>query len=130
MNNMTLLKGYVSRNFEVRTASNGKKYAVGNLAVATDTVGPDGKKQYNFLPFKAFGKTAELMEAHLIAGDYTEITGQLSMNSNYVDKAGKQQYGTMFIAVREFSRLSQRETTVKAEPEVEVIEPEVGSTIL
>lgn len=130
MNNMTLLKGYVSRNFEIKVASNGKKYAVGNLAVATGTVGPDGKKQYNFLPFKAFGKTAELMEAHLIAGDYTEITGQLSMNSNYVDKAGKQQYGTMFIAVREFSRLSQRETTVKAEPEVEVIEPEVGSTIL
>lgn len=130
MNNITLLKGYVSRNFKVKVASNGKKYAVGNLAVATGTVGPDGKKQYNFLPFKAFGKTAELMEAHLIAGDYTEITGQLSMNNNYVDKAGKQQYGTMFIAVREFSRLSQRETIVKAEPEVEVIEPEVGSTIL
>jgi gp52 len=134
MNNMTLLKGYVSRNFEVKTASNGKKYAVGNLAVATGTVGPDGKKQYNFLPFKAFGKTAELMEAHLIAGDYTEITGQLSMNSNYVDKAGKQQYGTMFIAVREFSRLNQRETVKPqvVEP-VEVVEPVVevaGSTIL
>lgn len=131
MNNMTLLKGYVSRNFEVKVASNGKKYAVGNLAVAT---GSDGKKQYNFLPFKAFGKTAELMEAHLIAGDYTEITGQLSMNNNYVDKAGKQQYGTMFIAVREFSRLNQRETVKPqvVEP-VEVVEPVVevaGSTIL
>ena len=130
MNNMTLLKGYVSRNFEIRTASsNGKKYAVGNLAVATGTVGPDGKKQYNFLPFKAFAKTAELLEQHIIAGDYVEFTGQLSMNSNYVDKAGKQQYGTMFIAVREFSRLNQRETV-----KPQVIEPEVvavaGDTIL
>lgn len=132
MNNMTLLKGYVSRNFEVKVASNGKKYAVGNLAVATGTTTPDGKKQYNFLPFKAFGKTAELMEAHLIAGDYTEITGQLSINSNYVDKSGKQQYGTMFIAVREFSRLNQRETVKSQVVEPEVIEPEVvaGSTIL
>lgn len=133
MNNMTLLKGYVSRNFEVRTASNGKKYAVGNLAVATGTVGPDGKKQYNFLPFKAFAKTAELLEQHIIAGDYVEFTGQLSMNSNYTDKAGKTIYGDMFIAVREFTRLSQRETTKVAEP-VEVVEPEViepvGATIL
>lgn len=134
MNNMTLLKGYVSRNFEVKTASNGKKYAVGNLAVAIGTVSPDGKKQYNFLPFKAFAKTAELLEQHIIAGDYVEFTGQLSMNSNYVDKAGKQQYGTMFIAVREFSRLNQRETVKPQVVEPEVIEPEVvavaGDTIL
>lgn len=133
MNNLVIQKGYISRNFEVKVASNGKKYALGNIAVATGTVGPDGKKQYNFLPFKAFGKTAELMEAHLIAGDYTEISGQLSMNSNY-QKDGKIIYGTMFIAVREFSRLSQRETAKPAQVQPEVVEePQVmvaGDTIL
>ena len=70
------------------------------------------------------------MGEHLQAGDYAEISGQLSMNSNYTDKAGKIVYGDMFIAVREFTRLSQRET---AKP-VEVVEPEViepvGTTIL
>lgn len=129
MNNMTLVKGYVSKTFAIKTASNGKKYAIGNIAVATGTVDANGKKQYNFLPFKAFNKTAELLEQHLIAGDYVEFTGQLSMNSNY-QKDGKTVYGDMFIAVREFSRLSQRET---AKP-VEVVEPEivepVGATIL
>ena len=81
------------------------------------------------MPFKAFAKTAELLEQHIISGDYVEFTGQLSMNSNYT-KDGKTVYGDMFIAVREFSRLSQRET---AKP-VEVVEPEViepvGATIL
>lgn len=131
MNNFVMQKGYISKNFSVKVASNGKKYAIGNLAVATGTVTPEGKKAYNFLPFKAFGKTAELLEQHLIPGDYVEFTGQLSMNSNY-QKDGKTVYGDMFIAVREFSRLSQRK--VEAQPVVEVIEPEVvavaGDTIL
>lgn len=130
MNNFVLQKGFIARNFAVKVASNGKKYAIGNLAVATGTVDANNKKVYNYLPFKAFGKTAELLETHIISGDYVEISGQLSMNSNYTDKTGKTVYGDMFIAVREFSRLSQRET---AKP-VEVVEPEViepvGTTIL
>lgn len=133
MNNLVIQKGFIAKSFSVKTASNGKKYSIGAIAVATGTVGPDGKKQYNYLPFKSFGKTAELMGEHLQAGDYAEISGQLSMNSNYTDKAGKVVYGDMFIAVREFTRLSQRETPKVAEP-VEVVEPEViepvGTTIL
>lgn len=134
MNNMFIIKGYVAKSFEVKTASNGKQYATGAIAVATGTTSPDGKKQYNFLPIKAFNKTAELMGIHLQHGDYVEVSGQLSMNNNYVDKSGKKQYGTMFCAVREFSRLNQRETVKPqvVEP-VEVVEPVVevaGSTIL
>lgn len=133
MNNFVLQKGFIARNFAVKVASNGKKYAIGNLAVTTGTVDANNKKIYNYLPFKAFGKTAELLETHIISGDYVEISGQLSMNSNYTDKTGKVVYGDMFIAVREFTRLSQRETTKVAEP-VEVVEPEViepvGTTIL
>lgn len=132
MNNMVILKGYVSKTFAIKTATNGKKYAIGNLAVATGTVDQNGKKQYNFLPFKAFNKTAELLEQHLISGDYVEFTGQLSMNSNY-QKDGKTIYGDMFIAVREFSRLSQREAKpAVVEPEVVEEAPAVvaGDTIL
>ena len=131
MNNLFIVKGYIAKSFELKVAQNGKSYAIGAVAVATGTVDANGKKMYNYLPIKAFGKTAELMGQHLQHGDYTEISGQLSMNSNYTDKNGKQQYGTMFCAVREFSRLSQRETVKPqvVEPEVEVIEP-VGSTIL
>lgn len=131
MNNFVLQKGFVSKNFAVKVASNGKKYAIGNLAVSTGTTDVNGKKVYNFLPFKAFGKTAELLETHIIAGDYVEVSGQLSMNSNY-QKDGKTIYGDMFIAVREFSRLSQRETAKPVEVvEPEIVEPEVvASTIL
>lgn len=132
MNNLFIIKGYVAKSFETKVASNGKTYAVGAVAVATGTTDANGKKMYNYLPIKSFGKTAELMGEHLIAGDYVEVSGQLSMNSNYT-KDGKTVYGNMFCAVREFSRLNQRE----AKPAVvkpEVIEPEVvavaGDTIL
>ena len=123
MNNFVLTKGYVAKSFAVKTASNGKKYSIGAIAVATGTVDQNGRKQYNYLPFKSFGKTAELMGQHLQAGDYVEVSGQLSMNSNYTDKAGKVVYGDMFIAVREFSRLNQREAkpAVVEEPQVEVV---------
>mgnify|MGYP002752336733 FL=1 len=132
MNNLFVIKGFLAKSFELKTASNGKSYAVGAVAVATGTTDANGRKQYNYLPIKSFGKTAELMGEHLIAGDYIEVSGQLSMNSNYTDKNGIKQYGDMFCAVREFTRLSQRETPKVAEPvEVvaEVIEP-VGATIL
>lgn len=130
MNNLFIVKGFIAKSFETKVANNGKTYATGAIAVATGTTTPDGKKQYNFLPIKAFNKTAELMGIHLQHGDYVEVSGQLSMNSNYVDKNGKQQYGTMFCAVREFSRLNQRESKSIVVSEPEVIEPEVGSTIL
>lgn len=133
MNNLFVIKGFLAKSFELKTASNGKSYAVGAVAVATGTTDANGRKQYNYLPIKSFGKTAELMGEHLIAGDYIEVSGQLSMNSNYTDKNGIKQYGDMFCAVREFTRLSQRETPKVAEP-VKVVEPEViepvGATIL
>ena len=133
MNNLFVIKGFLAKSFELKTASNGKSYAVGAVAVATGTTDANGRKQYNYLPIKSFGKTAELMGEHLIAGDYIEVSGQLSMNSNYTDKNGIKQYGDMFCAVREFTRLSQRETPKVVEP-VEVVEPEVielvGTTIL
>ena len=128
MNNLFIVKGYVAKSFEVKVAQNGKSYAIGAVAVATGTTDANGKKMYNYLPIKAFGKTAELMGEHLIPGDYVEVSGQLSMNSNY-SKDGKTVYGNMFCAVREFSRLSQRETVKPQVVEPEVVEP-VGTTIL
>ena len=129
MNNMFIVKGYLAKSFEVKTASNGKSYAIGAVAVATGTVDANGKKVYNYLPIKSFNKTAELMGQHLQAGDYVEISGQLSMNSNYTDKNGVKQYGDMFCAVREFSRLNQRQ--VAQTPVVEETPAVVaGDTIL
>lgn len=129
MNNMFIIKGYVAKSFELKTASNGKSYAVGAVAVATGTTDANGKKMYNYLPIKSFGKTAELMGEHLIPGDYVEVFGQLSMNSNY-SKDGKTVYGTMFCAVREFSRLNQRESKPAVVAEPEVVPVVAGDTIL
>ena len=128
MNNLFVIKGFLAKSFELKTASNGKSYAVGAVAVSTGTVDANGRKQYNYLPIKAFNKTAELMNEHLVHGDYIEISGQLSMNSNYTDKNGVKQHGDMFCAVREFSRLSQRQVVQPAVEEPEVVE--AGSTIL
>lgn len=143
MNNFSLIKGYVSRKTTTfHPARDGKKAVFSTtIAVATGTVDGEGKKIYNWVPVKSFGKTAELMNENLVGGDYTEITGRLGMNPRYTNKKGETVYETCFLVATQFSRLTQRETPKATEVAQEEVEnfagaPEVfgeeleGATIL
>jgi single-strand binding family protein len=143
MNNFSLIKGYVSRKTTTfHPARDGKKAVFSTtIAVATGTVDGEGKKVYNWVPVKSFGKTAELMNENLVGGDYTEITGRLGMNPRYTNKKGETVYETCFLVATQFSRLTQRETSKATEVAQEEVEnfagaPEVfgeeleGATIL
>lgn len=143
MNNFSLIKGYVSRKTTTfHPARDGKKAVFSTtIAVATGTVDGEGKKVYNWVPVKSFGKTAELMNENLVGGDYTEITGRLGMNPRYTNKKGETVYETCFLVATQFSRLTQRETPKATEVTQEEVEnfagaPEVfgeeleGATIL
>lgn len=143
MNNFSLIKGYVSRKTTTfHPARDGKKAVFSTtIAVATGTVDGEGKKVYNWVPVKSFGKTAELMNENLVGGDYTEITGRLGMNPRYTNKKGETVYETCFLVATQFSRLTQRETPKAIEVAQEEVEnfagaPEVfgeeleGATIL
>lgn len=143
MNNFSLIKGYVSRKTTTfHPARDGKKAVFSTtVAVATGTVDGEGKKVYNWVPVKSFGKTAELMNENLVGGDYTEITGRLGMNPRYTNKKGETVYETCFLVATQFSRLTQRETPKATEVAQEEVEnfagaPEVfgeeleGATIL
>lgn len=143
MNNFSLIKGYVSRKTTTfHPARDGKKAVFSTtIAVATGTIDGEGKKVYNWVPVKSFGKTAELMNENLVGGDYTEITGRLGMNPRYTNKKGETVYETCFLVATQFSRLTQRETPKATEVAQEEVEnfagaPEVfgeeleGATIL
>lgn len=143
MNNFSLIKGYVSRKTTTfHPARDGKKAVFSTtIAVATGTVDGEGKKVYNWVPVKSFGKTAELMNENLVGGDYTEITGRLGMNPRYTNKKGETVYEACFLVATQFSRLTQRETPKATEVAQEEVEnfagaPEVfgeeleGATIL
>ena len=130
MNNFSLIKGYVSRKTTTfHPARDGKKAVFSTtIAVATGTVDGEGKKVYNWVPVKSFGKTAELMNENLVGGDYTEITGRLGMNPRYTNKKGETVYETCFLVATQFSRLTQREkTTEVATPAVEEVESFEGA---
>ena len=119
MNNFSMVKGYVSRKTTTfHEAKSGKKAVFSTtIAVATGTVDGEGKKIYNWVPVKSFGKTAELMNEHLTGGDYVEVTGRLGMNPRYTNKKGETVYETCFLVATEFSRLTRRDD-VKAEEAV------------
>lgn len=129
MNNFSLIKGYVSRKTTTfHPARDGKKAVFSTtIAVATGTVDGEGKKVYNWVPVKSFGKTAELMNENLVGGDYTEITGRLSMNPRYTNKKGETVYETCFLVATQFSRLTQRETPKATEVAQEEVENFAGA---
>jgi single-strand binding family protein len=129
MNNFSLIKGYVSRKTTTfHPARDGKKAVFSTtIAVATGTVDGEGKKVYNWVPVKSFGKTAELMNENLVGGDYTEITGRLGMNPRYTNKKGETVYETCFLVATQFSRLTQRETPKATEVAQEEVENFVGA---
>lgn len=129
MNNFSLIKGYVSRKTTTfHPARDGKKAVFSTtIAVATGTVDGEGKKVYNWVPVKSFGKTAELMNENLVGGDYTEITGRLGMNPRYTNKKGETVYETCFLVATQFSRLTQRETPKATEVAQEEVESFAGA---
>lgn len=129
MNNFSLIKGYVSRKTTTfHPARDGKKAVFSTtIAVATGTVDGEGKKVYNWVPVKSFGKTAELMNENLVGGDYTEITGRLGMNPRYTNKKGETVYETCFLVATQFSRLTQRKTPKATEVAQEEVENFVGA---
>ena len=129
MNNFSLIKGYVSRKTTTfHPARDGKKAVFSTtIAVATGTVDGEGKKVYNWVPVKSFGKTAELMNENLVGGDYTEITGRLGMNPRYTNKKGETVYETCFLVATQFSRLTQRETPKATEVAQEEVENFAGA---
>ena len=130
MNNFSMIKGYVSRKTTTfHPARDGKKAVFSTtIAVATGTVDGEGKKVYNWVPVKSFGKTAELMNENLVGGDYTEITGRLGMNPRYTNKKGETVYETCFLVATQFSRLTQRaKTNEVATPVTEEVESFEGA---
>ena len=108
MNNFTLIKGYLSSKATkfYPAGENKKAVLISQIGVATGSKDENGKKIYSWVPMKAFGKTAELIQQHVQPGAYLEISGFLAMNAQYTDANGVVHYPTAYVCATEFSLLS------------------------
>lgn len=82
--NKTMLIGRLTKDPETRYAENG------NMPITRFTMAVDRRKkgEADFIPCKAFGKTAEIIEKYVKKGDRLAVCGRIETGS-YEGKNGK-----------------------------------------
>ena len=96
--NQVFLMGRLVRDPEIKVFGD-KTRARFTLAVDRPGKNSDGKRDADFIPCSAWGKTAELLGNYFQKGDRALIEGRLRVNS-YTDKVGNKRFITEVIADR------------------------------
>lgn len=99
MKNTVQLIGHVGQEPEIKNLEGGKKLA--NISIATNEVyykdNGDKVEKTEWHRVTAWGKTAEIIEKHVIKGKEIAIEGKLTTRS-YDDKDGNKRYITEVVA--------------------------------
>lgn len=91
--NVTILKGNLTKNIELRYTTKDMAIARFNLAVRRDVKNKDGQYDSDFISCIAYGKTAELLEKYTEKGSKLLITGRITTGS-YENSKGEKVYTT------------------------------------
>ena len=88
MNNVNLI-GYLGKDFEVGTTSNGRVYARNSLAITKRWKNEKGNEESSttWIPIVLFGKSAESASMYIKKGAQFACSGELSSNQ-YQDENG------------------------------------------
>lgn len=95
--NRVIFVGNIASDVETRTTNSGKTCALFRLAVQRIRSNKDGKREADFFPVVAWGKTAELCVRFLSRGRKVAIDGRLETRS-YNAQDGSKRHVTEIIA--------------------------------
>ena len=95
--NRVIFVGNIASDVETRTTNSGKTCALFRLAVQRIRSNKDGKREADFFPVVAWGKTAELCVRFLSKGRKVAIDGRLETRS-YNAQDGSKRHVTEIIA--------------------------------
>ena len=95
--NRVIFVGNLASDVETRTTNSGKTCALFRLAVQRIRSNKDGKREADFFPVVAWGKTAELCVRFLSKGRKVAIDGRLETRS-YNAQDGSKRHVTEVIA--------------------------------
>ena len=89
MNNC-VFTGRLTKDPEIKTTQNGKKYINFSIAVDRKTKDSNGQRQADFIPCIAWNKTAEIIAQYFVKGSPIGVTGSLQVRS--YDKDGEKRF--------------------------------------
>lgn len=113
--NVTILKGNLTKNIELRYTTKDMAIARFNLAVRRDIKNKDGQYDSDFISCIAYGKTAELLSKYTEKGSKLLITGRITTGS-YENTKGDKVY-TTDILVNTVEFLDKKKETQEATKE-------------
>lgn len=121
--NITLLKGNLARDPEMRTiSSNGKQTAVVNFTVATsrEYTKANGEKDKitSFINCEAWDSGAEVIGSSFKKGDLVMVEGSLRNDSWEKDGV---KHSTLKVRVNNFSKITRLSKTEKSSSEAEPV---------
>ncbi len=110
LSNHVQLIGYLGKDVETIEVGDGKKLAKATIATNYVYTNAAGEKVENtdWHQLVAWGRTAELMQAHAAKGTQLCVNGRLS-NRSYEDKEGVKKYITE-VVVNEFRAFKKGQT--------------------
>ena len=109
--NVTILKGNLTKNIELRYTTKDMAIARFNLAVRRDIKNKEGNYDSDFISCIAYGKTAELLSKYTEKGSKLLITGRITTGS-YENTEGKKVYTTdILVNTIEFLDKKKEDTT-------------------
>lgn len=87
--------GRLTKDVELRYSTNGNNTAVASFTVAIDRrfQKQGEEKKADFIPCKAFGKTAEFVSKYFNKGSMIAVVGEMQTRT-WDDAEGKRHYGT------------------------------------
>lgn len=83
--NKVLVTGNLVRPIEKRVTESGRSIVNNTIAVNRQYKDKDGQREVDFIPFTAFGQSADYLDHYAIKGDKMEIVGRWQ-NRQYLDK--------------------------------------------
>ena len=83
--NKVLVTGTLVRPIEKTMTTGGRSIVNNTIAVNRQYKDKDGQREVDFIPFTAFGQSADYLDHYAIKGDKREIVGRWQ-NRQYTDK--------------------------------------------
>lgn len=83
--NKVLVTGNLVRPIEKRVTESGRSIVNNTIAVNRQYKDKDGQREVDFIPFTAFGQSADYLDHYAMKGDKMEIVGRWQ-NRQYTDK--------------------------------------------
>lgn len=109
--NVTILKGNLTKNIELRYTTKDMAIARFNLAVRRDIKNKEGQYDSDFISCIAYGKTAELLSKYTEKGSKLLITGRITTGSYENTKDEKVYTTDILVNTIEFLDKKKEETT-------------------